>query len=125
MCPLPANFFGVCLGGDTLIGVVTWGQKILLVMLAGVLLYAAPYLGQEDADGLSTLREDRDALAKKIRELRRELDGLESSARALRGGSTPEEQRLRDEELARIARDDLRMIGEREHVFELHFREGR
>ena len=101
---------------------MNWGHRLLRLALAGGSLYAVPHLSRGGAAELHELQEEKTLLLERIGRLEAELLEMERSARALRGGEGEWAEMKRAEEVARIARDDLNMVGEHERVLELHYR---
>lgn len=96
-----------------------WLQRILVVGLAALFLYIAPRVGGYDGQVLESLAKDRKTLQRKILGLQGEIEVLSERARVLRGGKSERAQRIRDEEIAKIAREELHMIGQDERIVEL------
>lgn len=96
-----------------------WVHRILCVALAALFLYVAPRIGGYDGDALETLARDRAKLRGKIKGLEGEIEVLRERARVLRGGDSARAKRIRDEEIAKIAREELHMIGQGERIVEL------
>lgn len=98
---------------------MNWGNRVLLIVLGVLFVGLIPHLRSIATGGHDDLQQDSDRLLEKIKRLEKEIETLSNRARVLRGGASPEMQRLADEEVARVARDELRMIGEGERIIEL------
>lgn len=96
-----------------------WFQRALCVGLGALFLYIAPRIGGYDGDVLESLSKDRVELQRKIYGLEGEIEVLKERARVLRGGDSEQAKRIRDEEIAKIAREELHMIGQGERIVEL------
>lgn len=96
-----------------------WIHRVLCVSLGGLFLFAAPRIGGYDGDGLESLARDQAELSEKIQGLEGEIEVLRERARVLRGGESEQAKRIRDEEIAKIAREELHMIGQGERIVEL------
>lgn len=96
-----------------------WMQRALCVGLGALFLYLAPRIGGYDGQVLESLAKDRAELRRKISGLEGEIEVLRERARVLRGGDSERAKRIRDEEIARIAREELHMIGQGERIVEL------
>lgn len=96
-----------------------WMHRLLCVALAALFLYIAPRVGGYDGQVLESLAKDRAQLQKKIKGLEGEIEVLRERARVLRGGESPRAKQIRDEEIAKIAREELHMIGQGERIVEL------
>lgn len=96
-----------------------WLHRLLVVGLAALFLYIAPRVGGYDGQVLESLAKDRKSLQRKILGLQGEIEVLSERARVLRGGTSERAKKIRDEEIAKIAREELHMIGQDERIVEL------
>lgn len=96
---------------------MTWPNRILLAaLIAGVIAFFPRHEAVEPED-LGRVSAERDELAEKVETLRSGLASIEAEVRALHRPASASDSGAN--ELARIARNDLKLVKPGEVVFEI------